>query len=108
MDDSLLNAVKDGFGFNGALHRLALDGLADDDGFVMTLDGHALGLGFSRLACVVGIAVAEVGAGAEKGNSQPETDQPGHGQWVHLRRNPWVVTKRRMALPQVNSITPQP
>jgi hypothetical protein len=52
-----LDTVKDGFGFSGALHRLALDGLANNSRFVMLLDGYGLRIALARLAGVVGIAV---------------------------------------------------
>jgi len=99
----LLDAVKNGFGFNGAMNGFTLDDLADSGRFVVLSDNYGLGLHLVRLAGVVGVAIAEPSARAKEGDGQRQANQPGHDQRAHSTRprasvTPCVVRMRSTAL----------
>ena len=107
---SLVDAVKHGLGFNGALHGFTLDAITDDRLGVVQLNGSLLCLGASGFIGVVFGALAGETAGDEKDDANDDKYQDA----VHcaaplaVRASPCAVTMRSTLLPTVSSISAQP
>jgi len=85
----------------------------DGDGsFVVFLNRYGLGLALAGLALGGGDAVAEaVGAVESRDEHQQYAEcdpATGSGRKPHLMVTAWLVITRRMALPTVRTINPQP